>query len=58
MKVNEHVLAIAITLAEGKKVSLSIAQIKEVLRLTRRALQQFEDKELLEGVHRKQRRTV
>lgn len=46
-KVNGNVMAQVITLQEGKKVSVDIAQVKEVMRLVRRYLSQHTDAEVM-----------
>lgn len=51
MAINGNTLAVAITLQEGKLVSLPIGQVKEVIRLTRRMLGKFTDEEILAWVH-------
>ena len=45
-KINGNVMAQVITLQEGKKVSVDIAQVKEVMRLVRRYLSQHTDEEV------------
>ena len=50
MKINGNTLARQITLAEGKKVSLPIAQVKEVLRLAKELLAEHKASEVLQWV--------
>ena len=45
-KINGNVMAQVITLQEGKKVSVDVAQVKEVIRLVRRYLYQHSDAEV------------
>ena len=50
MNLNE--LARQITLREGKKKSLSIAQVKEVMKITLQELAQMNDNDILNTVQR------
>jgi hypothetical protein len=47
MAINMNNLAKAVTLEEGKKISLPIGQVKEVIKLTLIELAKFEDEEIL-----------
>ena len=49
-KINGNVMAQVITLQEGKKVSVDVAQVHEVIRLVRRFLSKQEDAAILQWV--------
>jgi hypothetical protein len=46
-KINQNNLAKAITLSEGKKHTLNIGDVKEVIKLTLIELAKFEDEDIL-----------
>lgn len=52
MKINEHELAVAVTLTEGKKQSVHIGNAKEVINLTLKALAKHSDEEIIELINR------
>jgi len=52
MSINMNKFARDITLKEGGKISLSIAQVKEVLRLTMIKLAKLKEKDLLAVIKR------
>jgi len=52
MRLNLNEIATAITLQEGKKVSLPIGQVKEVLRLTLRWLASLPSEQVETVLHR------
>jgi hypothetical protein len=52
VKINMNELAKEITLAEGKKVNLSIAQVKEVLKITLDILDDYYPSEVLDLIER------
>jgi hypothetical protein len=47
MAINQNTIAKTITLAEGKKHTLNIGDVKEVIKLTLIELAKFEDEEVL-----------
>ena len=49
-KINGNVMAQVITLQEGKKVSVDVAQVREVIRLVRRFLSQQDEAAILQWV--------
>lgn len=49
-KINGNVMAQVVTMHEGLQVSVNIAQVKEILRITRRFLSKYEDAEILAWV--------
>lgn len=49
-KINENQLAVAISEAEGKKVEVNIAQIKEVLKCALVILNDYPDEEIVKLV--------
>ncbi|MBE3094318.1 MAG: hypothetical protein IMZ52_04745 [Actinobacteria bacterium] len=53
--INQNEIAKVITLAEGKKINLSIGQCKEVIHLTLEELAKYEDEQILKLInkHRK-----
>lgn len=53
MRLNMHELARTVTIKEGKKRSVSIGQVKEVIRLTMRELaNNYSEKEVLRALKR------
>ncbi|MBT9131413.1 MAG: hypothetical protein DDT42_01507 [candidate division WS2 bacterium] len=56
--VNLHDLAVRIALIEGKKISLSVAQVKEVLKVTLIELALMEEKEVLETLRKFKERVL
>ena len=54
-KINGNVMAQVITLQEGKKVNVDIAQVREVIRLVRRYLYQHSDEEVCRWVREAKR---
>lgn len=52
MKINMNKLAVAVAEKEGKKHSLSIAQVKEVLHIAVAQLKKFKPSEVLELLER------
>ena len=57
MAVNLNDLAKRVTLAEGKKINLSIGQVKEVIRLTLIELAKLELVELAQVLRRYQKKS-
>lgn len=51
-KINLNKLAKNISLAEGKKVQINIAQIKEVLKCVFFELKKYSDEDILEAIKR------
>ncbi len=56
--INLHDLAVRITLIEGKKISISVAQVKEVLKITLIELALMEEKEVLETLRKFKKRVL
>ncbi len=56
--VNLHDLAVKISLVEGKKISISIAQVKEVLKVTLIELALMEEEEVLETLRKFKKRVL
>lgn len=54
MKINLNKMAKDISVVEGKKVEVNIAQIKEVLSIALNELSKYEDEDILALVHRMQ----
>lgn len=52
MAINQNKLAKEITEVEGLEVSLSIAQVKEVLRITLQALAKYKPSEVLQLIEK------
>lgn len=51
-KIDIHKLAVDVTKDEGGKQSISIAQVKEVIRLTFRRLCFYENEDIIEAIRR------
>jgi predicted DNA-binding antitoxin AbrB/MazE fold protein len=51
-KINMNAVATRVAMAEGQKVEVNIAQIKEVLKVFLEELSKYEDDEILELVKR------
>jgi hypothetical protein len=51
-KINMNDFAISVSLDEGKKESVNIAQIKEVISITMRKLGEHTDAEIIEVINR------
>ncbi len=56
--INLHDLAVRITLIEGKKISISVAQVKEVLKITLIELALMEEEEVLETLRKFKKRVL
>ncbi|MBT9151023.1 MAG: hypothetical protein DDT40_01204 [candidate division WS2 bacterium] len=56
--INLHDLAVRITLIEGKKISISVAQVKEVLKITLIELALMEEGEVLETLRKFKERVL
>ncbi len=56
--VNLHDLAVRITLIEGKKLSISVAQVKEVLKVTLIELALMEEEGVLETLRKFKKRVL
>lgn len=54
-KINMNDLAINVSIDEGKKESVNIAQIKEVISITMKKLAEYTDAEIMEVVGRYRR---
>jgi hypothetical protein len=50
--INQNELAKIITLGEGKKISLPIGQVKEVIKLTLMELGKFDDEQILKLINK------
>ncbi len=51
-KINLNSLAIDVSIDEGKKESVNIAQIKEVISITLKKLSEYDDDQILECIGR------
>lgn len=51
-KINLNTLAIDVSIDEGKKEAVNIAQIKEVISITLKKLSEYDDDEILECISR------
>jgi hypothetical protein len=53
-KINEHDLAVEVTLTEGKKESVDIANTKEIINIVLNLLSKYSDEQILELIHRQE----
>jgi len=51
-RINLNKFARSVTLSEGKKISMSIGQIKECVRYTLIEMNKYDDNEILTTIHR------
>lgn len=56
--INLHDLAVKITLIEGKKISISVAQVKEILKIILIELALMEEGEVLETLRKFKERVL
>jgi hypothetical protein len=52
VRINQNELAKKITIIEGKKRSVSIAQVKEIMKITFQQLSLHEDKDILNLINK------
>ena len=52
--INKNTLATIVTLSEGQKESVNVAQVKEVMRILFEKLSRYKDEQIIECVRRGQ----